>query len=621
MTPKKQVSPAIRILRGERDVSARATHLEAATGKFLEATNERKYMSTKTNFKRIALVAVAALGMGVLSSVPSQAVINGTPTLTTVSKTATKAVADSTTAATVTLKFNATTTDTFSVTASQLSGPATNTTNAGRFYFGDTATAFTQTGATRGGAGTGAVTFATNGNESVTATAGVNVLGQAGNNSVTLLFQLDSATTRSAGTYTYTIVASPFLAAAAGDQTKVVTATVSIVVAATATDSEVASAGTSTAFISTTAANTAATTDAVPTVLATASTTPRAYINVNLLNAGSTSAPESLTVTTTVGTVGVASGAQGKSIVLPYAARMDVNVYSDGTAGTAVITIKSTSVTFANKSVVFYAAAPSTLVASVINSTPGIGATTAVAVKATDANGNPWAGTLYTYSSAVGTISNDAASCSYVAANSRHECSVTGVIAGTATITARDAATVATSTVSSNAVSLTVSSASPATVKLAFDKTSYAPGEKAFLTVSVLDSAGKSVPAGTFSNIFTTGGISLSVAAGNGSDTVTPVSVTTVSLAALALGTSTDPVKLYTLYMPASGGTVTASATGGTSLPLAGQVAVKATATVTDSGAAALAAVNALATTVASLRTLITTLTNLVLKIQKKVKA
>jgi hypothetical protein len=73
--------------------------------------------------------------------------------------------------------------------------------------------------------------------------------------------------------------------------------------------------------------------------------------------------------------------------------------------------------------------------------------------------------------------------------------------------------------------------------------------------------------------------------------------------------------------MPTSGATVTASATGGSSLPLAGQVAVSATATVTDNGAAALAAVTALATQVASLRTLITTLTNLVLKIQKKVKA
>jgi hypothetical protein len=77
----------------------------------------------------------------------------------------------------------------------------------------------------------------------------------------------------------------------------------------------------------------------------------------------------------------------------------------------------------------------------------------------------------------------------------------------------------------------------------------------------------------------------------------------------------------FTVYMPAAGGTVTLSATGGTALPLAAQVAVTASATVTDSGAAALAAVNALATTVASLRTLITTLTNLVLKIQKKVKA
>ena len=53
----------------------------------------------------------------------------------------------------------------------------------------------------------------------------------------------------------------------------------------------------------------------------------------------------------------------------------------------------------------------------------------------------------------------------------------------------------------------------------------------------------------------------------------------------------------------------------------AAQVKLTAKATVTDSGSAALAAVTALATTVASLKTLIVTLTNLVLKIQKKVKA
>ena len=73
--------------------------------------------------------------------------------------------------------------------------------------------------------------------------------------------------------------------------------------------------------------------------------------------------------------------------------------------------------------------------------------------------------------------------------------------------------------------------------------------------------------------------------------------------------------------MPNTGGTFKATATGGTSLALAGQVEVSTSATVTDNAAAALAAVTALATTVASLRTLITTLTNLVLKIQKKVRA
>ena len=106
------------------------------------------------------------------------------------------------------------------------------------------------------------------------------------------------------------------------------------------------------------------------------------------------------------------------------------------------------------------------------------------------------------------------------------------------------------------------------------------------------------------------------MALGSASDTTTAASFSTA-----VSSTSTDPVKSYTIYMPSNGGTVTLTATGGIALPAAGQVKVTATATVTDSGAAALAAVTALATTVASLKTLITTLTNLVLKIQKKVKA
>ena len=64
-------------------------------------------MSTTTNFKRSALVAVAALGMGLLSSTPSQAAFTGAAgsqlTVTSAAGTGslTGAASDSTTAATV----------------------------------------------------------------------------------------------------------------------------------------------------------------------------------------------------------------------------------------------------------------------------------------------------------------------------------------------------------------------------------------------------------------------------------------------------------------------------------------------------------------------------------------
>ena len=89
MSPKdnnKQVSAAVRILQQKRDASARATHLmvkndslityetgilgQAVVKKFFAATFlERKIMSTKTITKRIALVAAAALALGVVSVV------------------------------------------------------------------------------------------------------------------------------------------------------------------------------------------------------------------------------------------------------------------------------------------------------------------------------------------------------------------------------------------------------------------------------------------------------------------------------------------------------------------------------------------------------------------------
>ena len=84
----KKVSAAVRILHQKRDASARAVHLmvkndslityesgilgQAAGKKFFSATFlERKIMSTKTSFKRIALVAASALAIAGFSAVPS----------------------------------------------------------------------------------------------------------------------------------------------------------------------------------------------------------------------------------------------------------------------------------------------------------------------------------------------------------------------------------------------------------------------------------------------------------------------------------------------------------------------------------------------------------------------
>jgi len=597
-------------------------------------------MSTKTNFKRIALVAVAALGFGTLSAVPSQAqIIANSLTVASTAGTATAARSDSTTAATVKVEFTSTAADTVAVSFITQSKPADATTAPFLYVFGNF-NSDTQAGTNANGVdtttSTGAVTatvFNTSRNKGGITNALKNtandtalITGAANAfNSVTFKVNMDTGTgDRVAGTYTYTAL---LLGYSGSEAVQTARATVTFTIAALASASTVANAGYSSAFISATTGT--PTEDAAISAVATASTTPAAYITVKLRNADNNAAArESVTVTTSLGTVGLSGGVFGRSVVLPYAPTSDsisVQVRPDGGAGVASISISTASVTFSTKSVTFYSATPATLVASVLNSTIGVGNNAAaIGVVAKDSAGNAWAGTLYTYSDTLAQVSDTGTSCSYVAANGRHECTITGAAAGsTAKVTVRSSAATAISstTVSSNAVTMNVSVASPATVKLSWDKASYAPGEKASLLVSVLDSTGKSVAANTFANLFATGGITLSSAAGNSSETLTATSIGTYSLASLALGTSTDPVKVYTVYMPSSGGTLKASATGGTTLPLAGQVAVSASATITDSGAAALAAVNALATTVASLRTLITTLTNLVLKIQKKVKA
>jgi len=630
-------------------------------------------MSTKTNFKRIALVAVAALGMGVLSSVPSQATIAPTSftiTAPTIAGTATAGVAgttgsDSSTGTTFGLTYLATNVnDSVVVTVAPKSKPsAAANYPVGLFSFGDTAGSTTRpvvimrtpsdTLITDGYRITGPLP-AVNGTESGTSV----IVGTAEANryvSTNLIFSMDSGTTRVAGSYVYTVIVTPYDAAGgAGNvsantaNAKTVDVTINIAVGSTTASGAYSSAimtqGSSFAGVSGVTSS-----DSVVSVASTASTTARAVVRVALRTATNTStADESVTVTIDKGSVGT-SVAVGKNVKFQYTVGtgyLDVLVFSDGTAGVATLTVASESVSFLSKTLTFYSTTATKITAIKGVNTLGVGANTLSGLagvgviwgKATDASGatviaNATGGAgVYAYSSNTAVVSDSGTACAWNATVGYHTCSLTGVSAGTAKITLRNSATAGpNATVSSTEViEVTVSNSVPAALKMEFDQPTYAPGAKGYIKIWAVDSAGKPVGARTLTSLMSSTGItSTSSFSGNGTNSSAPDLATSATISPAVKGrvasidgiSSLEPIYLVPFNAPFAGGTIKISATGGDLLPASGQVAVTATATVTDSGAAALAAVNALATTVASLKTLITTLTNLVLKIQKKVKA
>jgi trimeric autotransporter adhesin len=637
MTSNNQVSPVIRISRGERDASARATHLKAASRKYLETTIERKQMSTTTNFKRIALVAVAALGLGVLSSVPSQAV--GNLVVTSANGTTAAGKSDSTTAATLTLSAtieDSRDTITVSFTGNGTLGDsvtANSVAGAARLIYLDTNTA----ARTLVGAGTITAPTPSAKLDSLTANTSFYVTSaSAGNVGAKFGIQLDSATTQVAGTYSFTVFVKQYTQ---GVTLPVTTSyTLSVVSTAPASASATASAATSTAVLygaGTWAA--AGGVDSTVAIAAEASSTAGASVKIDLLNAasGQTSVRDSITVSIDKGNVSIgtstsASSPTGKSLAkYSYVgSSVYVHIYPDGSTGAAVLTIATQNAGTFTKRLSFTGDAASAT-ATVVSSVIAASGTGAILGTSSDALKNSLlAGTsLFAYSSDTSVISNYGTACgSYDATIGGVLCNLTGVKSGTANITLRDKSTVALSTVASNAVAVRVSIGEVATsAKITFNKTSYAPGEKVTAIVTVYDAAGKSMPAGDYSNVFAAGGITtssqLTWAAGESLTAVNVKTAGNTTASATAPVVSTEPIAQFTYFLPTTGGNVVFTAKGGTGLATAGQVAITASATVVDSGAAALAAVTALATTVASLRTLIVTLTNLVLKIQKKVKA
>jgi hypothetical protein len=622
-------------------------------------------MSTKTNFKRIALVAVAALGLGLLSSAPSQAAVDQVVISGVANGTASPIKADSTTAATFTV------TAMMNVAGDYLQVslvPKIGTTATAWVNLVDTKAASTyvdtniaSTGPVLGTAAKNARSLALVNNHANTRgtldTVGVFGGVTSGkfdvatdttvvtNGFVSAGFRvqiesLPASAELAAGTYSYTAIIRSFDAGTV-NALKTVYQDVSIVVslsaAATASAATLVNGAQSSITLGNTVANlsgtTSTSTDSTIAVLSTAGTTAAGFVRVRLRNAAGGNAQESVTATISAGRIGVTGGTSfGRNVTFAYTANMvtagfvDLEIQPDGTAGTATIGVSTTSWTAAGKSVSFYSSTPDKITAGAYASVIG---GSGIGVYGNESAGGIdfGAGTaLYAYSSDTSIISSYGSACTYVSAAKAALCTLTGVKNGTAKITLRDAATVAASVAASSPVEVKVNTNPAATVALAFDKPSYAPGEKATLKITVKDAAGATLPAATYSNLFATGGLTTSSSIGSAVSSTVLSSVSVVTMSNITTSTDTpivtlDPIGQVTFFTPLSGGTITITGKGGTSLPTAGQVTVTATATVADSGAAALAAVTALATTVASLKTLITTLTNLVLKIQKKVKA
>jgi hypothetical protein len=551
-------------------------------------------MSTKTTFKRVALVAVAALGLGVLATVPSQATVQAS-SLTLSAATSTQLTNETSTAsaAVATLSFLASDLgDTVTVTAYLMSAPA-GSTAVPVMQVSDTATSAVVRDDAAGG------TPLAIGAEETDQTLSFNARTNAAT-AVTAKVKVYMNSATVAGAYVVKLV--PSVAGGGGviDTTGV---TLTITVSTNPATDTVAASATS---IITTAADTSTTTDVAVTASKTASTTTEvAYIKVGLLNAaGVATTGESYTATVSgPGLLGsnaltatyAGDANQGRAITVQ--AGHVVAVYPDGSSGVSTITISSAAgKVLATEKLTFFGTA--TKIVTTVKKTV-IGGTTSVddvlSIVVTDD-----AGTNVSNLTTVNIVSSDvtkiagaytSASATYSTTTGAYLVPLTPVAAGSANITVTTkASATATTGVDAAAVAVRVGSKTPASVTVTTDKASYAPGEKAVITVALADATALDLVSGeTYTAIFATGGITSSYTLGSGSADITGTGV--VSYAAAG--------KTYEVFMPVTEGDVKFSWTtgsvasgAGTGLATANQ-AVAGSITVSVTSAQSAAAVDA----------------------------
>jgi len=549
---------------GEKDTLItyeRALEAQADLRKFRGSTIERKHMSTKTTFKRVALVAVAALGLGVMSVAPSQAVTQA-DSLTLSSATASQLTGETLTAgsASVTLAYlGGLTTDSMSVSAFLTSAPA-----------GNTALPVLEVNETSGAQVTSAGTNRAAKYEIKTQVAGVHPLANTSSVSAKFRVYMDAPTV--AGTYVISL--RPAVVAGGGVLTATAQTLTITVTQNPATDTVATAA---TVYLNAGETNTATVAKADAAVVTGSKTASNsaaiANLSVALLNAAAQSVTaESFTATITgAGTLGIGRfgtgqtsfndtyTALGRSILVKNGDY--VMVFPDGTSGVGTVTISSAAgKALATKSVTFFGDATkivTTVKKAVIGGTSSVADVLSIVV--TDA-----AGTAVSDLSTVNIVSSDAtkiagaytsAVATYSTTTGAYLVPLTPVAAGSANITVTTkASATATTGVDAAAVAVRVGSKTPASVTVTTDKSSYAPGEKAVITVALADaSALDLVSAETYTAIFATGGITSSYTLGSGSATISGTDI--ISYAAGG--------KTFEVFMPVTEGDVKFSWTTG----------------------------------------------------------
>jgi trimeric autotransporter adhesin len=488
------------------------------------------------SFKKIALGLAAAMSFGVLSALPTSAAVIQ-PTLTIDSATD-SIVAGETATAVVTLSFiSETAADTATVLSAIFSQPSGSSKSATLTLL-ETATSV--------------VTIAA-GSLSADVNSTVGTPGF-----VTAKFTVSLVAPSVAGTYEARILTTR--PAAGPSVAWTVTVKAADITPSAATTTSILNAGETTAAVA----------DATVYAPKATSTDAAAVIVVTPKNAAGGSATESILATVSgSGMIGHGSNAtsisaQGRSLVIPSGNH--IGVFADGTAGVSTITLTTlTGTVLATEKVTFYGDIAS-IVATTVKSVIPVGSNVStIKAVAYDAAGvTVGAGTLNAFSSNVSVVSDSGTAATIV--NGEALFTLTGVKTGGVAVTIKSG------TVSSAPVATRVEGTA-ATVKLSFDKAAYLPGEAATITVQVLDATGLPVSGKTHANLFATGGIVSNYAFGSASDVLTSTSVTT----------DTATVKTYKVFMPLVQNTIKITATGGSSLPVAGQVVVSAEALVEDS--------------------------------------